>query len=100
MTLKDIDISFDMQTDSRGKDPDSASPTLKAYHRLLWSKPLPNGDFMDLSTGKGFYLKWKDMYFGSDSITASFLHCRFPLKSIIEERPDFHKFRREFLPNP
>ncbi len=26
-----------------GKDPDAFSPTLKRYHRLLWSKPLPCG---------------------------------------------------------
>ena len=43
MKLQDIDIHFDVQTDSKGKDPDSASPTLRAYHQLLWSKPLPNG---------------------------------------------------------
>lgn len=41
--LKDIDVWFDVQTDSNGKDPDSASKTLKSYHQALWSKLLPNG---------------------------------------------------------
>ena len=35
MELRDINIHFDVQTDSNGKDPDSASPTLRAYHQLL-----------------------------------------------------------------
>jgi len=39
-----IDISFDFRTDTPPKkDPDALSPTLRAYHKLLWSKPLPNG---------------------------------------------------------
>jgi hypothetical protein len=52
-----IDIGFDFRTDARGKDPDSHSPTLRRYHRLLWSKPLPSGGFFDLSdTTRGLYL--------------------------------------------
>ena len=38
-----IDTAFDFRTDANGKDPDSHSLTLRRYHRLLWSKPLPNG---------------------------------------------------------
>ena len=49
MILKDIDISFDLQTGTRkGKDHDSDSETLKLYQQLLWSKPLPNGEVMQL----------------------------------------------------
>ena len=83
MKLQDIDIHFDVQTDSKGKDPDSASPTLRAYHQLLWSKPLPNGQEMKLGIEKNC-LKWGDMWFGCDSITASFLHERFPLRKSVE----------------
>ena len=99
MELKDIDIYFDVQTDSYGKDPDSASKTLRAYHQLLWSKPLPNGDFMKLDIEKNT-LVWKenDMWFSSDSITASFLHGRFPLKEYVEQNiPNFDEFRKEYL---
>ena len=64
MELRDIDIHFDVQTDSNGKDPDSASPTLRAYHQLLWSKPLPNGQEMKLGIEKNC-LKWGDIWFGS-----------------------------------
>ena len=64
-----IDITFDFRTDSKGRDPDTYSPTLNAYHRALWSKKLPNGEVMDLqSKGAPFVLSWKDFYFTSDTI--------------------------------
>lgn len=97
MNLKDLDISFDFQTDCRkGQDPDSASKTLRAYQQLLWSKPLPNGEMMNFCIEKGF-LKWKDMWFGSDSITASFLHGRFPLKKDVEQsKNDFAQWKKDY----
>jgi hypothetical protein len=53
-----FDPTFDFRTEAGiGEDPDSASPTLRAYHRLLWSKPLPSGDSFDLDDSKpGAYL--------------------------------------------
>ena len=45
-SINDIDVNFDVQTDSGGKDPDYASPTLRSFHQLLWSKLLPNGMMM------------------------------------------------------
>lgn len=54
MQLK-VDTTFDFQSDTpKGKDPDKYSPTLRAYHKRLWSKPLPNGipfDLVDTTTG-------------------------------------------------
>ena len=97
MTLQEIDIHFDVRADSNGKDPDSASRTLKAYHQLLWSKPLPNGQVMQLEIDKGC-LRWGDMWFGCDSITASFSHWRFPLRKFVEEHiTNFAQFREEYL---
>jgi hypothetical protein len=44
-----IDIAFDFRSDTPpGKDPDWYSPTLRRYHGLLWSKPLPSGARFDL----------------------------------------------------
>ena len=38
-----IDTNFLVDSDTpSGKDPDKYSPTLRRYHKLLWSKPLPN----------------------------------------------------------
>ena len=46
-----IDITFDFRSDTPGypkKDPDALSPTLRRYHKLLWSKPLPSGVVFEL----------------------------------------------------
>ena len=98
MELKDIDIAFDVRSDSKGKDPDIASPTLKEYHRLLWSKPLPNGQFLELSCVKGGYLRWNDMYFGSDSIIVSFNHEGYGLRKQIQDSiPNFKDYHEDYL---
>ena len=64
--LQEINTGFDFTTDCPfwngfwdsggllgrvGSDPDSASKTLKQYHRVLWSKPLPNGEELSLTSG-------------------------------------------------
>ena len=74
-----IDINFDFETDSCGKDPDVYSPTLKRYHKILWSKPLPNGKIFNLRDDKaGAYLYHKSelgqFFLGSDAISHSYKH--------------------------
>lgn len=44
-----IDTSFNFYSDATGPDPDSSSPTLKKYHKLLWNKALPDGKVFTLS---------------------------------------------------
>jgi hypothetical protein len=53
-----IDITFDFRSDTPpGLDPDAVSPTLRRYHQLLWSKPLPSGAPFELDvTSPGAYL--------------------------------------------
>lgn len=57
-----IDITFDFRTDTPGyglprADPDASSPTLRRYHQLLWSRPLPGGvPFLLDATRPGAYL--------------------------------------------
>ena len=51
-----INTEFDVRTDSNGRDPDSASPTLRALHQQLWSKPLPSGALFTLERVPGAYL--------------------------------------------
>jgi hypothetical protein len=53
MNEKDIDITFDVRTDSKGRDPDSCSGILRKYHKILWSKELPNGKLFDLNDKPG-----------------------------------------------
>jgi hypothetical protein len=52
-----IDITFDFRSDTApGKDPDTFSPTLRTYHQLLWSKPLPSGQLFRLDvSGPPYY---------------------------------------------
>jgi hypothetical protein len=76
-----IDTNFNMYSDANGGDPDSTSPTLRRYHKLLWSKPLPNGDLFDLRDDMpGFYLLHQselgEFSLGSDAITHSYKHPR------------------------
>ncbi len=48
-----IDITFDFRTDTPpGEDPDALSPTLRKYHKILWSKPLPCGVIFALADTK------------------------------------------------
>ena len=52
-----IDITFDFRSDTPpGLDPDAFSPTLRKYHQLLWSKPLPNGAPFELDVAIPPYL--------------------------------------------
>jgi hypothetical protein len=44
-----FDATFDFRTEAGSGDPDERSPTLRAYHKLLWSKPLPSGDMFELN---------------------------------------------------
>lgn len=72
-----VDTTFNVYSDARGGDPDSTSPTLRKYHKLLWSKPLPNGKAFELFDNKnGVYLYHKselcEFFFGSDAITHSY----------------------------
>ena len=72
-----IDTNFNFYSDSNGRDPDSSSPTLQSYHKILWSKSLPNGQFFKLLNNKtGTYLYHKselgEFFLGSDAITHSY----------------------------
>ena len=53
-----VDINFDFNSDTPPRrDPDSHSPTLRRYHKILWSKLLPNGKIFELRDEKsGVYL--------------------------------------------
>ena len=72
-----IDTNFNFYSDARGGDPDRTSPTLRKYHKTLWSKPLPNGKIFELHDDKnGVYLyhtsELGEFFLGSDAITHSY----------------------------
>ena len=70
-----LDTSFDFRTDSEGKDPDTASPTLRRYHKYLWSKELPSGVKFDLDI-TGVYLHHRselgEFWLSSDSVIPTY----------------------------
>lgn len=84
-----INITFDFRTDAHGNDPDSHSPTLRHYHQLLWSKPLPSGASFDLSDSTpGKYLHHRsslgEFFLSSDSVVPTFTRWQ-KLKPITEQ---------------
>lgn len=111
-----IDVHFDFTTDTpyywdtvwndhlgyggTGKDPDAASKTMQLYHSLLWSKPLPNGQKMELVIGSGSrYLTWNQFRFGSDSIIASFRYKRYrdKIEQVYQTLPNYRVFMEDFI---
>lgn len=77
-----IDTSFDFRADAGGKDPDIYSPTLRRYHKFLWSKALPNGRLLDLNdTVRGAYLHHRselgEFFLSSDSVIPTFTRWGF-----------------------
>ena len=86
-----IDISFNVYSDTpKGKDPDSSSPTLRSYHKLLWSKPLPNGVNFDLNdkTPKVLHHKSElgEFFLSSDSIGHTYSKVK-SMSHIIDQVP-------------
>jgi len=88
-----IDTTFDFRSDTpQGKDPDAWSPTLRRYHRLLWSKQLPGGEPFGLDvTSPDSYLHHRselgEFRLSSDSVIPSFSRAR-ELKDIIGQIPE------------
>ena len=91
-----IDVNFNFFTEVKeGQDPDAKSPTLKRYHKILWSKSLPNGKIFNLNDddpelSKNYLYHKSELgyfVFGSDAITNSYRsHKR--KKHITEQIPD------------
>lgn len=75
---RSIDITFDFRSDTpQGRDPDALSPTLRRYHKLLWSKPLPSGVLFELvDTTPGVYLHHRsqlgEFCLASDTVIPTF----------------------------
>ena len=95
---RSIDTTFNFYSDSGGKDPDSHSPTLKKYHKLLWSKALPNGEIFTLTdTDSNSYLTYKfdreEVALSSDSISNSYRDKK-SLSNILKDlTSEVEKFR-------
>jgi len=98
---RQIDVSFDFRSDTpTGRDPDAYSRTLRRYHRLLWSKPLPSGAMFELvDTTPRVYLHHRsdvgEFFLSSDAVIPTFSRA-LRLAPVIdqipaEEREAFHR---------
>ena len=111
-----IDVTYDFTSDTKGywygywerdplfggtnRDPDNSSKTMQLYHRFLYSKPLPNGETMELKIGTGAnYLYWNNFRFGSDSIIASFRYqCyRQMIDQVSRSLPNYREYMENFV---
>jgi hypothetical protein len=73
-----IDTSFDVRTDSGDNDPDSDSATLRRYHQLLWSKPLPSGAMFTLDAKLHHASELGQFWLSSDAITHTYIQWTKP----------------------
>jgi hypothetical protein len=86
-----IDTTFDFRSDTPpGKDPDAYSPTLRLYHKLLWSKPLPSGALFDLTDQRrNSYLyhgsELGEFFLASDAVMATLSG---KAASVVSQRPE------------
>ena len=76
-----IDINFNFYSDTpKGKDPDSYSSTLRSYHRILWSRELPNGSLFKLDETIPMRLHHKselgEFVLSSDSIAHTYSNIK------------------------
>jgi hypothetical protein len=94
-TKVQIDVSFDFRNDTPGypkSDPDVRSPTLRRYHKFLWSKPLPSGaEFTLVDTTRGVYLHHSsslgEFCLASDAVIPTFRR-EVRLSHIFEQIPE------------
>jgi hypothetical protein len=86
-----IDTTFNVFSDTpKGKDPDSYSPTLRKYHQILWSKPLPCGVHftLDLDTPRLLHHESKlgEFFLSSDQSGNTYSSVK-KMSHIIEQIP-------------
>lgn len=85
-----IDVTYNFQAETEPRDADRYSSTLQEYHRILWSKHLPNGKIFELSKISQNRLYHKsdlgEFYFSSDRAIPSFSKWK-KLKHITSKIP-------------
>jgi len=88
-----INTKFDFYSDTpKSRDPDSYSPTLRRYHKALWSKPLPNGSnfYLSATTPKAYLHHQPEVgefFLSSDAIGHTYSRTK-RMSHVIEQIPD------------
>ena len=85
-----IDTTYNFQAETEPLDADRYSSTLQEYHRILWSKPLPNGKMFELSKISNNQLYHKsdlgEFYLSSDRAIPTFWKWK-KMEHIIKQVP-------------
>jgi len=85
-----IDTTYNFQSETDPLDADRYSSRLQEYHRILWSKQLPNGDYFELTkiSENRLYHKSElgEFYLASDRAIATFSGWR-KMEPIISKIP-------------
>lgn len=71
----DIDVTFNFWRDTpkrKGADPDSDSETLRQYHKVLWSKRLPGGEYFELDGKLHHRSALGEFWLSSDAVIPTF----------------------------
>jgi uncharacterized protein DUF6994 len=94
-----IDVTFDFRLDTPpGRDPDAFSPTLRRFHQILWSKPLPGGIAftLDLDTPSSLHhlSDLGEFWLSSDAVIPSWSRWR-KMAHLIDQVPEAE--REEFM---
>lgn len=92
MEIIDIEYDFRKDINFNGSDVDKYSPTLRRYHKYLWSKKLPNGIILNLDDSKSniyLYCKINDQeyFLSSDSIIHTYSKWK-RTENIIKQIPN------------
>lgn len=77
-----IDTHFDMNSDAGGRDTDSHSKTLRRYHQLLWSKPLPSGKLFTLDAQLHHKSDLGEFWLSSDGIIHTYSRWTRPKRMV------------------
>lgn len=85
-----IDVTYNFQAETEPYDADRYSNTLQEYHRILWSKKLPNGEMFELKKIDKNRLYHKsnlgEFYLSSDRAVPTFSNWK-KMEHIIKEIP-------------
>jgi hypothetical protein len=91
----EVDVTFDFRTDTPpGKDPDAFSPTLRTFHKSLWSRPLPSGEKFPLDASAPSHRAYLthsshlgDFDLSSDSVIPTFTRWK-RMQAIVTQIPE------------
>ncbi len=95
------DVFWDNDSDvmDSNHDPHIRCQTLRDYHRSLWSRPLPNGQTMEIENDYCKYLIWNNIRLGSEPLVSSLRYSRTKglMTMISSSMDDYKQYIEDFV---